>query len=333
VPTPAMTAPIELYRDPAVFAQERASIFAKSWQFLGLEADLVRPGDYLAEPVAGYPVLVIRDEQGMLRGFHNVCRHRAGPLVADAKGRCDRELVCLFHDWRYGFDGRLRDAADFGPAEGFDTQHFSLFPIRVETWRGLVFVNLDVEAAALIESLRPLDERLGRQTHRSARVRDRHPIACNWKVYVENYLDGYHREGVHPGLATAPGAQRHDVHMYGEVALYELPASQKPAIGLWAWVWPNFGLNVYRGVLMLEHMRPEGSERTVIDHIFLHEPEDPSVDAAILNSERITEEDSWICERVQQNLNAGIFRQGVLSPVHEGAVSWFQSRVAAALAK
>jgi choline monooxygenase len=325
------TAPVELYRDPQVYEREREVIFAKTWQFFGLEADLVRAGDYLADSLAGYPVMVVRDEQGGLRGFHNVCRHRAGPLVGEAKGRCDREFVCRFHEWRYGFDGRLREPTGFGPAERFDPADYSLFAIRVETWRGFIFVNLDTGARPLIDLLRPLEERLGRQPRRPARLRDSHPVASNWKVFVENYLDGYHQEGVHPALAAEAGVQHHDVHMEGEVALYEASNQGGAAESLWAWVWPNLGVSVYRGVLMLEHMRPEGPDRARIDHVFLHEPEDPGVDAAIVNAERITEEETWISERVQQNLDAGVFRQGVLSPSHEGAVAWFQERVARAL--
>jgi choline monooxygenase len=333
MPAPVVTAAVELYRDPQIYERERETIFARSWQFLGLAADLVRTGDYLAEVVAGYPLVVVRDEHGGLRGYHNACRHRAGPLVGEAKGRCDRELVCRFHGWRYAFDGRLQEATGFGAAEGFDLADYGLIPIRVETWRGFVFVNLNLSAAALIELLRPLDERLGVQPRRPARVRDRHPIACNWKVFVENYLDGYHQEGVHPHLAPEAGARRLDIEMIGEVAIYQAPGTGGPAESLWAWVWPNLGVSVYRGVLLLEQLRPIGPDKTLMDHVFLHQPEDPGVDAAILNSERITEEDTWVSERVQQNLDAGVFRQGVLSPLHEHAVAWFQSRVAQALAE
>jgi choline monooxygenase len=329
---PPQTAAVQLYLDPAVFARERQLIFARTWQFIGLEADILRVGDYLSETVAGFPVVVIRDDYGALRGYHNVCRHRAGPLVTDGKGRCDRQFVCRYHDWRYGFDGKLKEATGFGPADGFNVLNLPLFPIRVETWLGFVFVNLDAQAAPLIDTLRPLDERLGRQAYRSARLYDHHPMACNWKLYVENYLDGYHREGVHKGLAAEAGTKRHEVRMHGSVALYEVPNRSSGTAGLWAWVWPNLGLNIYQGVLLLEHIRPQGPDRVTIEHIFLHEPEDPGVDAAIHDSERITDEDAWICERVQKNLSAGIFSQGVLSPAHEGAVAWFQQRVAQALA-
>jgi len=323
---PSVTAPVQLYRDLAVFERERDGVFAKTWQFLGLEAGLVRVGDYLAEVLAGYPVVVVRDENRQLRGYHNVCRHRAGPLVADAKGRCDREFVCEFHKWRYGFDGILKEAVGFGPAEGFDPAAFGLFPIRVETWRGFIFVNLDLDARPLIELLQPVEARFGSRSDRTAIIRDRHPVACNWKVYVETYLEGVHLQGVHE---TSEPAHHHDVFMEAEVALCGVANTENTAESLWAWIWPNLGLTVYRGVLLLEHIRPDGPDRCHIDHIFLHAPEDPSVDAAIIASERITEDHTWLCERVQQNLDAGVYRQGVLSPTHEGAVAWFQARIAA----
>jgi len=322
---PLTTAPVQLYRDPAVFERERTGVFAKTWQFLGLEADLVRIGDYLAEVIAGYPLVVVRDENRQLKGYHNVCRHRAGPLVADAKGRCDHEFVCQFHKWRYGFDGGLKEATGFGPAEGFESRDYGLFPIRVETWRGFVFVNLDPDAKPLIELLRPVEERFGSRSDRWAILRDRHPVACNWKVYVENYLEGVHLEGVHAATAD----HHHDVFMEGEVALCGVPNVENNAESLWTWIWPNLGLTVYRGVLLLEHIRPDGPDRTQIDHIFLHAPEDPGVDAAILASERITEDHTWLCEQVQRNLDAGVYRQGVLSSAHEGAVAWFQERITA----
>jgi choline monooxygenase len=204
--------------------------------------------------------------------------------------------------------------------------------VQVETWRGFVFVNLHPGGAPLAEILRPLDERLGAQIRRPARVRDRHPVVCNWKVFVENYLDGYHDEGVRPSLATDAAARRDEVDLLGDIAFYQAPAHQNAAESLWAWVWPNLGVSLYRGVLMLESFRPEGPDRTVIDHVFMYEPEDPGVDAAILNAERITEEDAWVSERVQQNLDAGIYKGGVLSPTREAAVVQFQVRVNRALA-
>lgn len=323
MPAPVATAPLDLYRDPEVYERERARIFSRTWQFIGLEADLGRRGEYLAEVLAGYPVVVVRDAAGALRGYHNVCPHRAGPLVAEARGRCDGEFVCRVHQWRFGFDGRLIEAAGFGPADGFDPDALGLWPLRVETWRGLVFVNLDAAATPLIELLRPLEERFDRVSNRSARLRHRHPVACNWKVYVESFLDGFHLENED---GPAP-----EVRLHGDVALHADIGPANPAESLWAWIWPNLGVSIYRGVLLLEHMRPSGPDGMQIDHIFLHAPEDPGVDAAIHASEHVTEDRAWDCERIQQNLDAGVYRTGLLSPTRETAVAWFQARVQGAL--
>ena len=324
---PTTTAPAALYRDPAVFARERETVFRRSWQFLGLEADLAAAGDYIAESLAGYPVVAVRGEDAALRGFHNVCLHRAGPLVGDAKGHCGKEFECRYHGWRYALDGRLRSAVGFGAAEGFDPRDFGLYPVRIETWRGFVFANLDPDAAALMDTLAPLDRLFGNRAVPTAVLRQRHPIACNWKVYVENYLEGYHIGPVHPALAAEVEAGDYAVRMDGAVAIHEVPATSGAAEGLWAWVWPNLAFNLYRGVVMVEHMRPVGHDGTKLDYIYLHQDGDPGMAAALATTERLTREDRWICERVQENLNAGVYQAGALSPRHENGVAWFQARV------
>ena len=324
------TADSALYRDPAVYARERTAVFARSWLYLGLAADLTQAGDFIAETLAGYPVVAVRDEAGGLRAFHNVCRHRAGPLVGEAAGRCEGEFVCRYHGWRYALDGRLKSATGFGAAEGFDPRQFGLFDVRVETWRGLVFVNLDAGAAPLMQTLAPLEALIAGRTVPKSVLRRGHDLACDWKVYVENYLEGYHVGMVHPGLAEELDTSAYAVRMDGAVAIHEAPSSSGATEGLWAWVWPNLALNLYRGVLIIEHMRPLGPGRMRIDYSYLHEGGDPQLAAAVATSERNTAEDRWICERVQENLDAGVYRAGALSPRHENAVAWFQARVAEA---
>ena len=326
------TAQAALYREPAVYDRERIAVFAKAWLYLGLEADLAAPGDFIAETLAGYPVVAVRDAAGTLRAFHNVCRHRAGPLVGEAAGRCDGEFVCRYHGWRYALDGRLKSATGFGPAEGFDPRDFGLFALKLETWRGLVFVNLDADAAPLMDTLAPLERLMAGRPAPTQALRRSHDLACDWKVYVENYLEGYHVAVVHPALAEELETGAYAVRMDGAVAVHEAPSKSGATEGVWAWVWPNLALNLYRGVLIVEHMRPMGPGRMRIDYTYLHDAGDPQLDAAVATSERNTAEDKWICERVQQNLDAGIYAAGVLSPRHENAVAWFQSAITKALA-
>jgi choline monooxygenase len=324
-----LTLPTRLYRDPAQYEAERRSVFAAGWQFLGREADMPRAGDYLAEEIAGYPLLAVRDAQGGLNGFHNVCRHRAGPLVDDGAGSCGQELTCRYHGWRYTLDGRLRNATGFGVLEGFDPREFGLHPAAVQTWRGFVFVNPDAKAPPLAELVAPLEALFEARDIRLAPAvtRRSHEIACNWKTYVENYLEGYHIGPIHPELAAEIEVADYQVTMHGEVAIHDVPTKSGANNGLWAWLWPNLAINVFRYGLMVEHMQPLGPDRTRLDYLYFHEAGDDM--AAILEaSDQLTGQDRDICEAVQRNLNAGVYQTGVLSPRHEGAVGWFQNRIA-----
>src|ERR1700761_5983055 len=181
-----------LYRDKEVYETERRRVFGASWLFIAHESQLREPGEYVAANAAGFPLIVVRGAKGELHAFHNVCRHRAGPLADDGQGKCEGQLVCRYHGWRYALDGRLANARDFGPAEGFDPRDYALFPLKTELWRGFVFVNMDAEAAPLMDTIAPLERRM--QRHAAERFRNArassHEMQCNWKTYVENYLEG-----------------------------------------------------------------------------------------------------------------------------------------------
>jgi choline monooxygenase len=327
------TLPAALYRDPAVFQRERQGVFAAGWQFLGHEREAAGEGDYLAGDVAGWPVLAVRGKDGVLRGFHNVCRHRAGPLVGDGAGNCGGELTCRYHGWRYALDGRLRSAVDFGAAEGFDPRDFGLHPVRLEVWRGFVFVNINGQAGPLEDLVAPLGRLMDERgvTVGPATLRRGHDLGCNWKTYVENYLEGYHIDMVHPGLAAEVDTASYNVRMDGAVAVHEVPTASGVNDGLWAWLWPNLAFNVYRYGLMVEHMQPVGHGRTRLDYLYFYDPATADMDAVLAASDALTREDKVICEAVQKNLDAGVYDQGVLSPRHEVGVAWFQSRVAESL--
>jgi len=329
------TLPASWYCDPARWPLERAEIFAPSWQLIGHESEMARPGAWIADTIAGYPLLVVRSETGALNGFHNVCRHRAGPIATTRTGQCDGALVCAYHGWRYALDGRLREARDFGAAPGFDPRAFALFPVRVATWRGLVFVCQSPDAAPLADWLAPLDARLGDADWTNLRVAlsRTHDLACNWKTYAENYLEGYHVPLIHPGLDAEIESDRYVVTMDGRIAFHDAPRRTPDAIydGLWAWAWPNLGVNVYRRGLMMERISPMGPHATRLDYLYLT-PDGEDVPAETLAmSDQVTAEDKAIVESVQINLAAGLYERGRLSPRHEGGVRAFQGFVAAAL--
>ncbi len=325
-----VTAPASWYTDPARWPVERSGIFTANWQFLCHDSELAMPGAYRADVLAGYPVVALRDDKGELRAFHNVCRHRAGPLVRDEAGTCPGALVCQYHGWRYTLDGRLRAARDFGPADDFDPRDFSLFPARIATWRGLVFIGIGDNLPDLHRALAPVDARLGRVDWSGLRValRRHHDLDCNWKTYVENYLEGYHVPDVHPGLDAEIVSEQYKVTLEGRVALHEAPPRDGAVYdGVWAWLWPNIAVNVYAEGVMIERMSPVDHARTRLDYTYLTPGGAAVPEATLAMSDQVTAEDKWIAEAVQRNLAAGIYDTGRLSPRHEIALAAFQAWV------
>jgi len=325
------TLPARLYGCPDAWARERSAVFGKAWLFLGHEAEAPATGDWIATDIAGHRLLAVRGGDGALRAFHNVCRHRAGPLVSGSSGHCGGELVCAYHGWRYALDGRLRAATGFGAAEAFDPRAFGLLALRLETWRGLVFATMDAEATPLLDHVAPLDALLASRglTIAAPALRRSHELACDWKTYAENYLEGYHIGSVHPALADELGAAEYRVRVEGDLVLQEaIGVNDGPQAGVWGWLWPNLGVNVYRHGAMIERMTPTGPGRTRLDYLFLHDGGEGAIGEALAASDRLTAEDAAICEAVQANLSAGAYEAGVLSERHEAAVAWFQSRLA-----
>ena len=320
-----------LYGSPEAWLRERAGVFDRTWLFLGHEAEAAAPGDWIATEMAGMRLLMVRGRDGALRVFHNVCRHRAGPLVQGERGQCEGELVCAYHGWRYALDGRLRAATGFGAADGFDPRDLGLFEVRCAIWRGLVFVNPDGGAGPLEAHVAPLERLLesrGLDLPGPA-LRRTHELACDWKVYVENYLEGYHIGAVHPVLAEELGGAEYRVSVEGELVVQEAAGvNDGPQAGVWGWLWPNLGVNVYRDAAMIERITPLRAGRTRLDYLFLADGGEAALGDAVKASDRLTAEDARICEAVQANLSAGAYDRGVLSPRHESGVAWFQSRIA-----
>jgi choline monooxygenase len=325
--------PVDLYQGEAPLKAEREAILRRTWQFLGHAQMLPHPGDYLADVVGGAPVVVVRKADGELAAFHNVCRHRAGALVADGEGNCGEVFTCRYHGWKYALDGRLRAATDFGAAPGFDPRQFGLFPIRVETWRGLVFVNLDAAAEPLGRVIAPLAARWTSDLSTLPLIERRsHRIGCNWKTYVENYLEGYHLPMVHPEFDDDIVVADYRTEIEGEAIFAHAPARDLSVYGgLWGWLWPNLGVNVYRHGYMMERMTAVSPTETRLDYFYFFDPARQAELADMLVvSDRVTAQDLQVCEEVQRNLDAGVYQGGVLSPKHETGVAWFQARLAQA---
>ncbi len=331
----ATTLPAVAYHDPAWLAGEREAIFARTWQLAGFRAHLREPGDYVTHDIAGYRILIIVADDGTLRGFHNVCRHRAGPLVTEDAGRC-AAIVCAYHGWRYDFEGTLTRAREFGDAADFATADFALFPLAIDEWRGMVFVRIAQDGPRLAESLGGLIDRCADQPIESLTYSRRltHTIDANWKTYTDNYAEGYHIPFVHPGLHAQIQTREYRVHVGDGFAEHSAPTRDGAvAAGLWLWQFPNLALNLYPEGMNVERWLPDGPGRTtVIYDCFVLDPSATAANDDIVRlGVEVLDEDRRICELVQRNLEAGIYTEGRLSPRHENCVYAFQSWVRTAL--
>ena len=312
---------------------EREAIFGQEWLCLGSAAAVADVGSYLTESVVGWPIVVARDADGVLRSFHNVCRHRAGPLVDDGMGTC-RSFVCRYHGWSYELDGALRSARDSGlAAEELDG--LGLLEVRVAEWRGLLFVTLGHDTPEIDAWLgegfiaRCADFPMEAWT---PTVRQTHPIACNWKTYSDNYLEGYHIPFVHPALARAIDTSSYEVHVEdGWIRHSATTREGASTAGVWLYHWPNLALNLYERGMSVERWLPTSATSCalVLDYCFA----DVSAAGADENQRDVDSstqtclEDKAICEAVQRNLEAGAYADGLLAPRHEAGVADFQARV------
>ena len=197
------TLPASWYSDAGVAALERERIFARSWQYAGPAEDVAQPGSFAATQAGHIPIVVTRDREGVLRGFVNVCRHRAYVIARDHG--CRETLQCPYHAWTYELDGSLRRAPRSEREEGFDPGNFSLLPVAVAIWGPFLFVNPDIDAAPLADTLGDLPAIVARSglDFDALRFHSHHvwPIEANWKVVLENYLECYHCPVAHPGFS------------------------------------------------------------------------------------------------------------------------------------
>ena len=356
----ARTLPGHWYADPAHHALEMDRVFGRQWIGVAGTDAVEKPGSYLAATVAGgVPVLVVRGDDGELRAFLNVCRHRGAP-VAEGCGAA-RALSCPYHAWVYRLDGTLARAAGVGEPEGFATDAFGLTPIGVTTFARSVMVNLDPAAAPfdpgpLVDGLAPYrldDLELGRT--------DRYEAAFNWKVLVENYSENYHTPFVHSQLIGAgyeyPMATTGDVVFAWDRPLAPRDASEEALAsstpggpgwdavaadaspesfnnGSYLTVFPNTMVSVFAGFAATFRLTPTGPTTSIVERDYLWHPsvDHARRDADYAATKEVVLQDLEICEAVQRTYDGGLSANGVLSTEHERGVHHVHQLLFAALA-
>lgn len=348
----ARTIPGLWYHDPEIAEAERQSVFGGTWQAVGRVDQVAQPGSYLTADVAGEPILIVRDEAGTLRGFFNVCRHRAACVVNEPQGHASK-LRCRYHGWTYDLAGRLRGTPEFDGVADFKKEDNGLAPVTVAAWGLILWAHLGHSPAPLEQFLTPLPERaagLGLNRLRFVERRE-YRLACNWKVFVDNYLDGgYHVNTVHPGLAGVIDYSRYRTEIAGhtsvQISPLKPPDHGAEAVGqvragdnaYYWWVFPNFMINIYQGVMDTNLVLPldPGHCRVVFDFYF-EDPDGTGRREFIAQSmdigHQIQIEDVGVCEEVQRGLASRSYDTGRFSVKREAAGYHFHRLLAKYLAR
>jgi choline monooxygenase len=337
----AWTIPAPWYFDQRIAELERASVFSTSWQ-VGGRADQVRdPGQFFTAELAGEPLVVVRGEDSQLRAFYNVCRHHAAAVVPEAQG-CAKQFRCPYHGWTYGIDGSLKGMVEFDGVCNFDRLKNGLVPVRVDLWENFVFVNLDGHAAPLARFLGVVPELvapLGLSKNLHFFERRVYPLNCNWKVYVDNYLDGgYHVPHAHKGLSSVIEYTKYTIENFERASLQSSPlssgstseagvAATRQGRAFYLWLYPNFMINAYEGVMDTNLVLPLGVDRCAVVFDYYFADTSATAEAAhresIAVSEKVQDEDMAICDAVQRGLGSRAYLAGRLSVRREAGEHLF----------
>jgi phenylpropionate dioxygenase-like ring-hydroxylating dioxygenase large terminal subunit len=349
----AQSLPAWLYTDERFFKIEREKIFRQAWHIVGHVNEAPNVGDYLTLDILGERVVSVRGEDGKIRSFHNVCRHRAGKIAAEARGQCGARLVCPYHAWSYKLDGSFVSAPKWQGFEGLDPKSLALKPVDQDIAYGFIFIRFEQGLPTVCEMMSPYADELAsfelEKLIPNGRVTLR-PRPVNWKNVGDNYSDGMHIPVAHPGLSRLfAGTYRIEAKqwidkMWGHIT--ETPSNnwsecayQKLLDGfteipkerrrLWAYykLWPNVALDIYPDQVDFMQFIPVSATETMIREVaYVHPNASREMQAArFLNwriNRQVNAEDTELIEGVQQGMASSSYTTGPLSPSEPCLISF-----------
>lgn len=341
----ASTIPAPWYLDERVAELERQRVFGGTWIAVGRTDQVSAPGQFFTVELGGEPLVIVRGTDGELRAFFNVCRHHAAAVVNVPCGTL-QHLRCPYHGWTYGLDGALKGAPEFAGVCNFDRANNGLVPVHVATWEQFIFVTLNEKAQPLIESLGDLPNRIAPLGLENLRFFERksYTLRCNWKVYVDNYLDGgYHVPHLHKGLNSVLDYKEYTIENGERFCLQSSPmvsteehasfaATRTGDRAYYYWLYPNFMINVYEGVMDTNLVLPIAPDACLVQFDFFFADVSESRRAhnaeSVAVSDRVQEEDVDICESVQRGLRSRAYGAGRLSVRREAGEHLFHRLLA-----
>ena len=336
--------PAWLYSDPEFFEAERRHLFATSWHLVCHVNDIPKSGDYQTLDILGERFLALRGADGVVRSFHNVCRHRASRLADGEAGNCGHRLVCPYHAWSYGLDGTLKAVPAWQGFQELDLTRHGLVPLDQEIWRGFVFVRRERGQLSIAEMMAPYEDEIAPHDFENLVPQGRvtlRPRAVNWKNVADNYGDGMHIPVAHPGLTRlfagtyALEAKPWVDKMEGRITerplsnwversyqallpLFDhLPQERRR---LWSYyrLWPNVAFDVYPDQIDFMQLVPVSPTETLIREIAYVRPDArrEARTARYLNwriNRQVNAEDTVLIARVQAGMTSSSYVSGPLS--------------------
>jgi choline monooxygenase len=338
----ASTIPAAWYIDPRVLELEYRTVFRRSWQVAGRIDELETPGDYITcELPGGEPIVVVHGADHVVRAFFNVCRHHAAAVVTAPQG-CAQQFRCPYHGWTYGLDGALKGTPDFAEVCDFDRSSHGLVPLPCEVAEKWVFVSPEPDGVTLNEFLgTALTADLAERGFATLHWQERQHFAvdCNWKVFVDNYLDGgYHVPHVHRGLDSVLSSREYTIETGERFCLQWSPmvtdgaeartgAVRQGDRAFYYWLYPNFMINCYGRTMDTNLVIPRGVDKAevIFDFYFADVSEQAREQnrASIAVSQEIQEEDVGVCASVQRGLRSRAYDTGRLSVRREAGEHLF----------
>jgi Rieske 2Fe-2S family protein len=348
----ARTLPGRYYTSEQIFAEERERLFARHWICAGRTADLPGGGDFRLVAVAGESVIVLRDHQGSLRAFHNVCRHRGTRLCDAARGRLPETIQCPYHAWTYALDGRLLGAPHMHDVDGFDKRDYPLHGVALDEWEGFLFVSLAPDPLPLSEAFAPVRERF-RRFALPALVSVRHTaydVRANWKLILQNYSECLHCPTIHPELSTklpyTSGANdlvagaflggymefkppHVSATMSGRACALPLGdlAPEDRARAFYYTLFPAMMLSLHPDYAVYYTVWPKGPAASVVECVWMVHPDAPTapgynIEDAEAFWDRTNRQDWHICERSQLGVASRVYEPGPYSPRESMPAAW-----------
>ena len=325
------------YSDEKILKIEKENIFSKSWHLLGSIDQIPNKGDYLIKTINEQPIIVINDIVGEINVFYNVCQHR-GCVLLEKDGN-SKQIKCGYHGWVYELNGKLKAARGFDK-EDLDFEQLNLKSIEHYVWMKQIFIKLESDCNNLPKTLKEIENIISpiKFDNYLFHLRKSYEIKCNWKVYMDNYLEGFHIPLVHPKLNRVINYKSYSTEIFDNFSLQwcHINAESSPykktddaSKAYYFTLFPNILFNIAPGRLQTNIIEPidASSCNVYFDYYFETEEDLESIQEDISFSEEVQNEDINICERIQIGLESDGFDHGVFSKKYETGVSHFQSYI------